>query len=167
MMTRRGQKGVRSALVLAAILVGSAVSAFAGPLPAPEAKQEAEIRAVLDAQTAAWNQGDISGFMSGYWKSDETIFVGANGVLRGWQTLLGRYEREFPNREAMGKLSFSNLEVHSECREAAYAIGEYHVQRTGGELSGIFTLEFRKFPEGWRIVMDHSTPYAKPNPANR
>lgn len=167
MMRSHLWKAVGAALVPAAILVSLAFPAFARPLPASKAAQESEIRSLLEAQTAAWNQGDIQGFMSGYWKSDETVFVGANGVLRGWQTLLERYQRLFPNREAMGTLSFSNLEIHLECREAAYAIGEYHVQRAGGALSGVFTLEFRRFPEGWRIVMDHSTAYAKQNPANR
>lgn len=121
---------------------------------------ENDIRAVLEAQTAAWNRGDIDAFMQGYWKSDETEFVGANGVTRGWQAVMDRYRKGYPDRKAMGTLTFGNLEIHVVCGDAAFVIGEYHLERENDKPAGVFTLNFRKYVEGWKIVADHTTGFA-------
>lgn len=121
---------------------------------------EADIRALLAMQTDAWNRGDVDVFMQGYWKSDETEFLGANGLVRGWQAVLDRYRQNYPDRKAMGHLTFSHLEVHSVCSGAAFVIGQYQLERENDKPAGIFTLNFRKFPEGWRIVADHTTAFA-------
>jgi ketosteroid isomerase-like protein len=120
---------------------------------------ESQIRAVLDMQTAAWNRGDIDTFMTGYWNSEQTEFLGASGIARGWQAVLDRYHQHYPDRKSMGTLSFSDLEVHLICPDAAYAVGEFHLVREVDQPSGVFSLNFRKFPEGWRIVLDHSTAF--------
>jgi len=126
----------------------------------PTPDDESQIRQVLATQVAAWNRGDVDSFMTGYWRSNKTLFVGANGVTRGWLAVLDRYHRAYPNRSAMGHLTFSNLEIQQDCPEAAVVIGEYHLQREKDHPSGVFTLNFRKFPEGWRIVVDHTTAFA-------
>jgi ketosteroid isomerase-like protein len=126
---------------------------------------QADIRAVLEMQVSAWNSGDVDTFMKSYWKSEETVFVGANGLVRGWQAVLERYHRNYPDRKAMGHLTFSNLEIHSVCSDAAFVIGQYHLERESDHPEGIFTLDFRKFPEGWRIVADHTTAFAATAPA--
>jgi ketosteroid isomerase-like protein len=118
---------------------------------------DGEIRSLLDQQTEAWNRGDIEAFMAAYWKSDETEFVGANGVSHGWQALLERYRKNYPDRKAMGRLSFSNLEIHMVCADAAYAIWQFNLDREDDRPTGFFTLNFRRFAEGWRIVADHTT----------
>ncbi len=128
----------------------------------PQSDDAAAILTLLNDQTAAWNRGDIEGFMNGYWNSNLTEFVSSDGVSRGWQALLERYRRSYPDRKAMGHLTFSDLEIRVECSTAAYALGEYHLQRENDNPSGVFTLNFRKFPEGWRIVVDHTTAFAKP-----
>lgn len=133
----------------------AAASAAAQVAPA-----ESSIRAVLETQVAAWNRGDINTFMNGYWNSPNTEFVGAAGVARGWQSVLDRYRRNYPDHQAMGQLSFSQLEIHVECRDAAYVIGEFHLERANDKPEGVFSLNFRKFPEGWRIVSDHTTGFA-------
>ena len=138
-----------------------ALSSRAAAAP-PQSDDAAAILVLLNDQTAAWNRGDIEGFMNGYWYSDETEFVSSDGVSRGWLALLERYRRSYPDRKAMGHLTFSNLEVRVECPTAAYAVGEYHLQRENANPSGVFTLNFRKLPEGWRIVVDHTTAFAKP-----
>ena len=120
---------------------------------------ESQIRAVLDMQTAAWNRGDIDAFMTSYWNSEQTEFVGASGIARGWQAVLDRYHQRYPDRKSMGTLSFSDLEIHLICPDAAYAVGEFHLVREADQPSGVFSLNFRKFPEGWRIVLDHSTAF--------
>ena len=120
---------------------------------------ESQIRAVLDMQTTAWNRGDIDTFMTGYWHSEETEFLGANGIARGWQAVLDRYRHSYPDRKTMGTLSFSDLEVHLTCADAAYVVGKFHLVRDSDQPSGVFSLDFRNFPEGWRIVLDHTTAF--------
>lgn len=127
---------------------------------AAASSDESQIRAVLDTQTAAWNRGDIDAFMKYYWRSEKTLFVGSNGVTRGWQAVLDRYHGNYPNRKAMGHLTFSNIEIQQDCPHVAVVIGEYHLQREKDNPSGVFTLNFRKFPNGWRIVVDHTTAFS-------
>jgi ketosteroid isomerase-like protein len=124
------------------------------------ASEDSQIRAVLAAQVASWNRGDVDSFMTYYWRSEETLFVGANGVTRGWQAVLDRYHRAYPDRKAMGYLTFSDIEIQQDCTNAAIVIGEYHLEREKDNPSGVFTLNFRKFPQGWRIVVDHTTAFA-------
>jgi len=144
-------------VILVAMVCAGGAARFSG---AAESSDEPQIRTLLRTQTDAWNRGDIDAFMAGYWKSEETEFVGASGVTRGWQAVLDRYKKNYPDRKAMGRLTFSELEVHVVCSEAAFAIGEFHLERENDQPSGIFTLNFRKFPEGWRIVADHTTAFA-------
>jgi ketosteroid isomerase-like protein len=127
---------------------------------------EGQIRAVLDMQTVAWNRGDIDTFMTGYWKSPETEFVGASGITRGWQAVLDRYRRNYSDGKAMGRLTFSNLEIHVTCRDSAFVIGEFQLDREKDRPTGVFTLNFRKFAEGWRIVADHTTGFPAPSAAS-
>lgn len=120
---------------------------------------EGQIRELLTEQAAAWNRGDIDSFMTSYWKSDQTLFVGATGVFRGWQAVLARYHRAYPDQKAMGHLTFSNLEVHTYCPNAAMVLGNYHLDRENDHPEGVFTLDLRKFPDGWRIAADHTTAF--------
>jgi ketosteroid isomerase-like protein len=118
------------------------------------------IRAVLEKQVADWNRADIPAFMQGYWNSEEVEFVGAGGIKRGWHAVMDRYRTSYPDAKAMGQLSFTNLEIRMLGPDAAYVLGEYHLQRESDNPSGVFTLVVRKFPEGWRVVHDHSSGYA-------
>lgn len=121
--------------------------------------EETQIRQLMAEQAAAWNRGDIDSFMTSYWNSNETLFVGATGVARGWQAVLARYHRAYPDQKAMGHLTFSNIEVHPYCSDAAGVLGNYHLDREKDHPEGVFTLDLRKFPEGWRIVVDHTTAF--------
>jgi len=134
-------------------LVGAAGSAPG----AKDATPEAAIRAVLDVQVADWNRGDVDAFMTSYWKSESTEFVGANGVAKGWEAVLDRYRKAYPDRQAMGTLTFSDLEVNVLCPTVALVTGHYHLQREKDQPTGVFTLVFRKFPEGWKIINDHTS----------
>ena len=155
-----------SILTLITLLALAAFSSRSAAAP-PQSDDAAAILTLLNDQTAAWNRGDIEGFMNGYWNSNQTEFVSSEGVSRGWQALLERYRRSYPDRKAMGPLTFSDLEIRVECSTAAYALGEYHLQREDDNPSGVFTLNFRKFPEGWRIVVDHTTAFAKSGAAQK
>ena len=117
---------------------------------------ESSVRQLLERQVAAWNKGDVDGFMEGYWNSAETSFSGTSGVTRGWQGLHDRYKRNYPDRVAMGTLTFGKIEVTPLCADAAMILGEWHLQREQKPVGGVFTLVARKFPEGWRIIHDHT-----------
>lgn len=139
-------------LALAALAAAPGVCQAAGP--------EAEIRAVLDAQVAAWNRADVPAFMEGYEKSPDLTFSGARGVTRGWQSVMDNYRKRYPGAEAMGQLRFSDIEVRLVGAECALVLGQFHLTRTekaGGNASGHFSLVFRKTPAGWRIIHDHTS----------
>lgn len=147
--------GAIASAVFGAILLSAAPACLAQS-DSPDARA---IRAVLDMQAATWNRGDIATFMTGYWKSDKTEFVGASGVFRGWQAVLDRYRKTYPNREAMGQVRFSDVDIHLTSATTAFVVGQYHLQVQAGPVSGVFTLEFRKFADGWKIIVDHTTAF--------
>src|SRR5437588_2323204 len=122
-----------------------------------QSNDEPAIRAVLDAQAAAWNRGDIEGYMNGYDRSPNTEFVGGDSITRGWQEVLDRYKKRYDTREKMGTLTFSDLEITMLSKDAALVLGRWHLQRAKDEPHGTFTLLFRKTKAGWRIVHDHSS----------
>ena len=124
---------------------------------AQDAKAEAAIRAVLNSQAAAWNRGDIEGYMNGYDRSPNTEFVGGDSITRGWQEVLDHYKKRYDTREKMGTLTFSDLEITVLSRNAALVLGRWHLKRASDEPHGTFTLLFRKRKAGWRIIHDHTS----------
>ena len=122
--------------------------------------QTGEIRALLGNSQAAWNRGDLTAFASDYEDSPETTFIGNEVVRGGTNAILGRYRRRYPNREAMGTLTFSEIAVRPLAAGLALASGKYNLKRTaagGGDASGRFTLVLRKTRAGWKIIHDHSS----------
>jgi len=119
--------------------------------------EAAAIRAVLDAQAAAWNRGDVEGYMDGYDRSPKTEFVGGDSITRGWQQVLDRYKQKYDTREKMGTLTFTDLEINILSSDAALVLGRWRLKRATDEPHGTFTLLFRKTKAGWRIVHDHSS----------
>jgi beta-aspartyl-peptidase (threonine type) len=119
------------------------------------------ITAVLNAQQAAWNRGDVDAFLVGYWHSPELTFSGSSGVSRGWDGVMARYKKNYPDRAAMGQLDFSELEFHWLGRDAALVLGRWHLKRDKGDIGGVFSLVWQRFPEGWKIVHDHTSAVEK------
>ena len=138
------------------VLFGLSTSAIA-QRPNLSGKAEAAIRAVLNAQAAAWNRGDVEGYMDGYDRSPQTEFVGGDSITRGWQDVLDRYKKKYDTREKMGTLTFSDLEITMVSGDAALVLGRWRLKRANDEPHGVFTLLFRKTKAGWRIVHDHSS----------
>lgn len=130
--------------------------ALSGSIFAQSSKQADAIRKVMDDQAAAWNRGDIEAFMHGYWKSDKLTFVSSQ-VTRGWQQTLDRYKKSYDSREKMGTLTFSDLEITVLSKDAAVVLGSWSLQREKDKPGGKFTLIFRKFKDGWRVVHDHTS----------
>ena len=121
------------------------------------AADEAAIRAVLQQQAEAWNQGDIDAFMDGYARTDSLRFASGGAVHTGWQATLDRYHRTYPDRAAMGTLTFDLHAVRVLSAQWAVVFGGYQLERAEDRPSGLFTLLFEKRPEGWRIVHDHTS----------
>ena len=116
-----------------------------------------EIRAVLSAQQAAWNGGDIPAFLKGYWNSPELTFAGSEGIVRGYDGLLERYRKNYPDQAYMGELQFSQLEIRTLGSDSALVLGRWHLKRQMGDAGGVFSLVFHRFPVGWRIIHDHTS----------
>ena len=116
----------------------------------------AAIRAVIDGQSAAWNRGDIDGYMSGYANSDDTMFVGTD-VTRGWTKVRDRYKAKYDSRAKMGTLAFSDLDLRPLGNDDVVVTGAWKLMREKDTPHGRFTLIFHRRPEGWRIVYDHSS----------
>ena len=129
------------------------------------AEDEAVIRSAMQAQADAWNRGDIPTFMQTYEDSEETTFVGLT-VRKGYQPILKRYQENYATREQMGTLSYSDLDVHllpDGCgkNEIALVTGKFHLERAAHGAAkkddGIFSLVWRKGPQGWKIILDHTS----------
>lgn len=120
-------------------------------------KIKTAVRKVLDEQTAAWNRGDIKEFMQGYWNSPQMTFVSGNNMTKGWQPTLERYQKSYDTKAKMGILSFTELEIIPTGKDAAVVLGRFTLEREADKPTGLFTLNFRKFKEGWRIILDHTS----------
>lgn len=142
-------------LLFSTLLSVLALTSFAQTATQNE-KAANDIKAVMNEQAAAWNRGDLEAFMAGYWKSEKLVFVSSR-VTRGWQPTLDNYKKSYPDKAAMGTLSFTDLEVTVLSKDAAVVLGSWALKREKDEPKGKFTLIFRKFKEGWRIVHDHTT----------
>jgi beta-aspartyl-peptidase (threonine type) len=116
------------------------------------------IQKVLDDQVAAWNRSDLEGFMAGYWKSPKLTFSSGNAKLEGWQATFDRYKQRYQSdgRE-MGKLGFSELQIEPLGPDSAFVRGRFQLKMAKESPTGLFTLIFRRLPEGWRIVHDHTS----------
>lgn len=148
-------------LLLAALLLGIIPFSAQGQQSSRPNKREARsiaaIRAVIAAQAAAWNRGDIEGYMDGYARSKDTVFVSGDDVTRGWQTVLDRYKKGYNSREKMGVLTFSDLHFAQLGSSTVTVIGRWQLKRAGDEPHGRFTLIFKRTKQGWRIIHDHTS----------
>ena len=89
-----------------------------------------------------------------HWRDDELQIIAPPDAV------LARYKRGYPTREAMGALTFSEIDVRPLGTEFALAHGKFSLKRTasgGGDASGRFTLVLRKTKAGWKIIHDHSS----------
>jgi len=150
--------GLRAAIAIPLIVMAIAMGANARQktsVPEPAVK---EIRAVLDRQVQAWNRRDLEGFMQGYWRSPDLTFYSGGTMVSGWDETLLRYRNRYQSAGTeMGKLEFLDLKIELLGPRAAFVRGRFHLKMSSTEPSGIFTLTFREFADGWRIIHDHTS----------
>ncbi|MRG46567.1 DUF4440 domain-containing protein [Chitinophaga sp. SYP-B3965] len=143
---------MRSLVIIIALL------AFCGQNPLlAQSTDEARIRSLMNAQIKAWNKGNLNDFMATYWASDSLIFIGKNGPTYGWRATLENYKKSYPDKAAMGTLSFNLLEFKKLADDVYFVIGKWMLVRTDGDVSGHFSLVLRKINGDWKIIADHSS----------
>ena len=118
---------------------------------------ENSIRAVMAAQQAAWNTGNLTEFMAGYWQSDTLRFASGDSYRHGWQTTLDNYIKGYPDAATMGQLKFDIIDIEQLSDNAALVFGRWQLTRTKDQPQGLFTLVFRKFGKQWLITRDHTS----------
>ncbi|MBZ5628796.1 MAG: DUF4440 domain-containing protein [Acidobacteriia bacterium] len=156
-------------------IVGQCLLSWTAVAQPPSEDQKGTIRQLLATQVDAWNRGDLEGFMAGYWKSPELSFISGATETRGWQPTLDRYRKKYQGEGKettpagaksapsggpgdMGKLDFFDLRVEMLAADAAFVRGHWHLKmKNGDEPGGLFTLILRKFPDGWKIIHDHTS----------
>lgn len=144
------------------LLAGTSIPGQAAAAPGDDA---ASIRQVMADQQAAWNRGDVDGFMRGYKDAPDTTFVGSS-VRKGYRQILASYREHYATREQMGRLTFSDLDVRllpgaSGTVRYAVVTGRFHLDRTAhgsvAQDDGVYSLVWEKTPAGWKIILDHSS----------
>jgi ketosteroid isomerase-like protein len=117
------------------------------------------VEQVLRRQQEAWNRHDLEAFMSGYWDSPDLTFFSGAEKTSGWESTLERYRKKYQSEgREMGRLEFSDLDIQELAPDAAFVRGAWRLNMTDGNTPhGMFTLIFRRFPDGWKIVHDHTS----------
>ena len=120
-------------------------------------KEKKEIMELLFHQVNDWNSGDIESYMQAYWKSDQLRFASGARVTYGWQKTFKNYKKAYPSKLEMGKLVFSDFQIKIMDNKNAIVFGRWQLFRDTDVPNGLFTLNLYKFPEGWRIISDHTS----------
>jgi hypothetical protein len=131
--------------------------ACSGTKSVPLSADKDAIAKVLRDQEKAWSAGNIEAFMEGYWKDEQLTFIGRSGVSYSWATTLSNYKKNYPDKAAMGILSFNIIELRPITKGAYYMIGKYTLKRAEDEPSGFFSLVWEKKNGNWVITSDHTS----------
>jgi len=115
------------------------------------------ISGIMQQQVLDWSRGDPDAFMQAYWKSDSLVFISSSGITYGWQNMLDRYNKSYPDAESMGQLLFSDLHFKRMNPRTVWVRGNWQLIRSEGDLNGYFTLIWMKRHGRWVIVADHTS----------
>jgi hypothetical protein len=121
------------------------------------AQDDRAVLAVLENQVVDWNRGDLDSFMDAYWRSDSLMFVGKKGPVYGFNNILERYKKAYPDKAAMGKLKYNILKIMPVDTANVIVMGRWEVKRTGDSPDGYFTLWMRELEGIWKIASDHTS----------
>jgi len=142
---------------MARFVLTIAIAVFFLTASARAQSDEERIRETLRRQTECWNNGDLDCFMDGYWKSDSLLFIGSKGPTYGWQTTMDNYKQSYPDKSAMGNLTFTILQLYPISHDAYYCVGKWELERERDHPEGHFTLLWRMINGEWIITTDHSS----------
>ena len=151
--------------IVAVLMLLSPMCKAQGPDKGPSqlrtlSRDELDMVKVLNAQERAWNQGNLDAYLSGYKNSFDLLFIADGRITRGFEQLIQDYRHNYATKEAMGSLTFSELEPHVLTEDFGVMVGKYHIDRSkkmGGPADGMFSLVFEKTDSGWKIVVAHTT----------
>jgi len=143
--------------IVTLFLLACSLQSFAQNKTAANLADETSIRALLDAQTKAWNSGDLVHFMDGYLPSDSLLFVGKTGPTYGFNNTLNNYKKGYPDTASMGKLTFTLLSLEPIEKIHYRVLGKWKLKRSKGDVSGYFTLLLQKIKGNWFVIQDHSS----------
>ncbi len=138
-------------------IICSSLFIFLSVIVFAQSAEELAIQNVMTEQANAWNQGNINGFMKGYWQSDSLTFIGKSGVTYGYNNTLNNYKKNYDSPDKMGKLFFSELKIKRLSPEYYFVTGKWFLKRPVGDIGGYYTLLFRKISGKWVIVTDHTS----------
>ncbi|MXW66684.1 MAG: nuclear transport factor 2 family protein [Gemmatimonadales bacterium] len=127
--------------------------------PAPDEGPDLaeQVASLLDRQAAAWNGGDLDGFMSAYSPSPTTTYIGSTGLIEGYDGIRERYAPGFAQGAARDSLRFEGLRVREVDERVGVATARYVLEREGAVTStGPFTLVLLNVEGAWLIVHDQS-----------
>ncbi|MDZ7627894.1 MAG: nuclear transport factor 2 family protein [Parvularculaceae bacterium] len=129
-----------------------AILAATGALPPRSA--ESVVKGVLSANAAAWNEGNLSAYLAGYDESVDVRLVVGPEVATGFNSVRKYYETMVANVGAMGRMSFSDLDVKMTSREIATVVGRYAHDSGASRSAGAMTIVMKQIDGRWRIVQD-------------
>jgi len=139
------------------VLISAGLILFSHLFANAQSKDESAIRNILAAQTENWNKGNLEKFMEGYWHSDSLMFIGKSGVTYGYQNALKNYQVGYSDTVQMGKLHFELVSLKPVEKDHYFVVGKWFLERTIGNLNGVYTLLFKKINGQWFIIVDHSS----------
>lgn len=178
-MTRqhRKRRGAVAAGLLQGVFAGACVAVAAScgagssaqpaaPVAAATASGErklshddrAGVERVLAEQSAAWNRGDLEGYMAGYLRSPDLVFTSGSKVRTGYDETIASYRKRYgTDRASMGTLVFTLMRVDPVGQGGAIALGRWDLQLASGPVGGVFSVVLERTPRGWLIVHDHTS----------
>jgi ketosteroid isomerase-like protein len=140
-----------AAVVLALAALGGCRRGFS-------AADRGAIQQVLARQEAAWNRGDLPGYMEAYARTPELVFTSGGKIRSGWDATLAAYQKRYGgDRAGMGRLRFDILGVQAVGSDGAVVLGRWRVTDSPQAGGGVFSVVLERRPEGWRIVHDHTS----------
>lgn len=125
--------------------------------PHPKDAFAGDVKKVLLDQEAAWNKGNIEGYMQGYWNNDSLKFIGKNGIEYGWKKTLENYRKSYPDIATMGVLKFDIIQIKMLCKKSSFVTGKWALKRESGDIGGTFTLLVEYIDGAWVITCDHTS----------
>lgn len=148
---------LKAVFIVLFVVFGGVFAVEAQSLEILDKNDQEMILKVMDRQEKCWNKGDLPCFMVGYWESDSLKFIGSKGLTYGWESTLKNYQRSYPDKKTMGQLKFEIINMEKLGSTAALVVGKWSLTREKGNVSGHFSLIWKKMDGEWVIVADHSS----------